>query len=81
MSKKTILLTPTVLCSENASTPPNLPLPPSSAEANCVLAYFTSSRLMSIVGSAFFEKTQTHGFFVSMYGGGRIEMELDDRCV
>ncbi|KIK05631.1 hypothetical protein K443DRAFT_334139 [Laccaria amethystina LaAM-08-1] len=31
-----------------------------------------SSRLMSIVGGAFPETTQTHGFFVSMYGGGRI---------
>ncbi|EDR03635.1 uncharacterized protein LACBIDRAFT_307025 [Laccaria bicolor S238N-H82] len=37
------------------------------------------SRLTN-VGRAFPEKTRMHGFFVSMYGGGRIEMDFDDEC-
>ena len=80
-------LTPNVICGRNASTPPNLPTPASSAEAKCVLGLFHRSpdRYRSLGGPP--DETPTHGFFISMYGGvsmsggGRIEMKLDEGWV
>lgn len=68
----------------NGQRNPSSPQPPHihrPLQRKCVHTSQSPNASLEYRGQAFPEKTRTHCFFVLIYGGGRIEIELDDRCV